>query len=445
MGTLSTHSVPLLLRTTQQLGEEEEQQQCGYRPASTVSGVFSLSTSIVGAGIMSLPATIRIVGVVPGFILVVFFSFFTSASVYFLLKHSKAANAATYGSAMENAFGRIGRIILHTVIVINAFGNLVVYLIIMADVLSGSTSGSVHHSGVLEEWAGGQFWWNRRSAAMAFTAVFILSPLVCVRRIDSLRVSSALSVALAIVFVVATAVICIWKIVKEEIGWPKMFPDFSDGIGSIYECFTVIPVLVTAYLCHHCVHPVLNELDMRCDPQTVVRTSLVLCTTIYVGTSLFGYLLFGDDTLSDVLSNFDVDLGVPYSNVISDIIRVGYVIHLIFVFPLLHFALRLNLDGLMFPGAAALHHDTQRFMLLTVCTMTFSLVAACFIPDIWDVFQITGSTSGILMCFVFPPSLVLRDFYDISTKGERCGAWFMLVVALASSIISLTANIVELL
>ena len=59
------------------------------------------------------------------------------------------------------------------------------FLPFVADVLSGSTSSSVHHSGVLEEWAGGQTWWNSRITVMLITTIFILAPLASFRHIGN--------------------------------------------------------------------------------------------------------------------------------------------------------------------------------------------------------------------------------------------------------------------
>ena len=141
----------------------------------------------------------------------------------------------------------------------------------------------------------------------------------------------------------------------------------------------------------------------------MIRTSLGLCASIFIATSVFGYLLFGDDTLSDVLSNFDADLGVPYSQVFADMVRVGYAIHIMLVFPLLHFSLRLILDGLLFPRVTKpLVLDNRRFISLTLSVIGISWVVACYVPDIWDVFQITGSTVGALIAFIIPAVLVLR-------------------------------------
>ncbi|CAJ1975462.1 unnamed protein product [Sphenostylis stenocarpa] len=62
--------------------------------------------------------------------------------------------------------------------------------------------------------------------------------------------------------------------------------------------------------------------------QPVIRASLVLCSSIYILTALFGFLLFGESTLDDVLANFDTDLGIPYSSLLNDIVRISYALHL---------------------------------------------------------------------------------------------------------------------
>ncbi|KAI3789210.1 hypothetical protein L2E82_02000 [Cichorium intybus] len=89
------------------------------------------------------------------------------------------------------------------------------------------------------------------------------------------------------------------------------------------------------------VHSIGNELI-----EPIVQISLVLCTIVYIMTSFFGFILFGDATMGDILQNFDFDLGVPFSVELNHIVRVSYALHLMLVFPLVFYALRLNTDGL---------------------------------------------------------------------------------------------------
>lgn len=67
---------------------------------------------------------------------------------------------------------------------------------------------------------------------------------------DSLRYTSALSVALAVVFLVVTAGITVYKLMAGSITMPRLLPEVTD-FTSVFKLFTVVPVLVTAYICHY--------------------------------------------------------------------------------------------------------------------------------------------------------------------------------------------------
>jgi len=129
---------------------------------------------------------------------------------------------------------------------------------------------------------------------------------------------------------------------------------------------------------------------------------------VYLTTSLFGFLLFGDSTLDDVLANFDSNLGIPYSPLFNDAVRVSYVLHLMLVFPIVFQALRLNMDGLLFPSARPLSYDNRRFGGLTAALLAVIFLAANFIPNIWDAFQFTGATASVCVAYIFPAAITLR-------------------------------------
>lgn len=139
----------------------------------------------------------------------------------------------------------------------------------------------------------------------------------------------------------------------------------------------------------------------------IVRTSLLLCSSVYVLTSLFGFLLFGESTLEDVLANFHTDLGIPYSAFFNDVVRVSYVAHLMLVFPVVFFPLRLNLDGLLFPSAGPLALNNLRFTLTSLGLICVVFLGATFIPNIWDAFEFTGATAAVCLGFIFPAAITL--------------------------------------
>lgn len=427
------------------LSESESQQDAGnpvQNNGSFTGAVLNLATTIVGAGIMALPATMKILGLILGLSLLALLGLLTYVSIEFLLRFSQAARVNSYGGVMDDAFGQPGRILLQACIILKTLGILIIYMIIIGDVISGTTSNGVHHTGVLEEWFG-VCWWTGRTGALFLTTILILVPLVSFRHVDSLKFSSAVSVSLAVVFVVITAGITIVKLVNGDIYMPRLLPDVVDQ-ASFWKLFTVVPVMVTAYICHYNVHPIQNELPESSEMQTVVQTSLAFCSSIYMTTSLFAYLLFGDKTMTDVLANFDTDLGVPYSAILNDIVRVSYAIHLMLVFPVVHFALRLNLDGLVFPSARPLPSDSKRFILITGGLVGCVFLGATFIPNIWDAFQITGATVAVCVGFIFPGSIVLRDGRGISTRKDKCLALIMITLAVICSLIAISSDIYDL-
>ncbi|RWR77019.1 sodium-coupled neutral amino acid transporter 2 [Cinnamomum micranthum f. kanehirae] len=418
--------------------EEDVEVVDGFSGASFAGAVFNLSTTIVGAGIMALPATMKVLGLGLGIAMIIFVAFLTEASIEFLLRFSRAGKTVSYGGVMNDAFGKIGRILLQTSVVINNVGVLIVYMIIIGDVLSGTSSSGVHHFGILEGWFG-EHWWNGRAFVLLFTTLVVFVPLGCFKRVDSLRYTSALSVALAVVFVVVTAGITIIKLINGSIAMPRWLPDVTD-LTSFWQLFTVVPVLVTAYICHYNVHTIDNELEDSSQIQSIVRTSLALCSTVYVTTSFFAYLLFGDLTLDDVLANFDANLGIPYSSLLNDVVRVSYVVHLMLVFPIIFFALRLNLDGLLFPSAGPLVLDNRRFALVTFGLISLVFLGANFIPSIWDAFQFTGATAAVCIGFIFPASIVLKDAHGIAKKKDKILAIFMIVLAVLSNAVAIYSD-----
>ncbi|KAK6792646.1 hypothetical protein RDI58_011727 [Solanum bulbocastanum] len=413
--------------------------ETGFDGASFSGAVFNLSSTIVGAGIMALPATLKQLGAIPGLIVIILAAILTEKSIEMLLRFTRASKSASYSGIAGDAFGVFGRTLLQACIVINNLGTLVVYMIIIGDVLSGTSSDGVHYSGVTEEWFG-QLWWNSRSNLLLLTTLLVFAPLISFKRVDSLRYTSALSVALAVVFVVITAGIVIVKFINGSIGMPRLLPKLIDQ-ASFWKLFTTVPVLVTAYICHHNIHPIENELRDGSQMKSIVRTSIVLCSTVYIATSFFGFLLFGDHTLDDVLANFDGELGIPYGSLLNDVVRVSYVIHLMLVFPIVFFSLRLNMDGLFFPYAIPIAYDNRRFFSVTAALICLIFLGANCVPSIWDAFQFTGATATVSVGFIFPAAIVLRDTHGIATKRDRLVSSVMILLAVSSSSVAICSSL----
>ncbi|XVE70239.1 hypothetical protein DITRI_Ditri10aG0056700 [Diplodiscus trichospermus] len=286
----------------------------------------------------------------------------------------------------------------------------------------------------MEEWFGGH-WWTTRSALLQFTTLLVFAPLISFKRVDSLRYTSALSVGLAVVFVAITAGVAIVKLMEGKIGMPRLMPKLVNQ-ASFWKLFTAVPVIVTAFICHHNILPIENELEDPTQMKSIVRKSLIFCSFVYIATGFFG-----DHILDDVLANFDGDLGIPYSSLLGDLVRVSYGLHLMLVFPIVFFSFRLNVDGLLFPCAMPIAFDNRRFFSITIALMGFIFMGANFVPSIWDAFQFTGATAAVCVGFIFPAAITLGDAHGIATKNDRLISWMMIFLAVSTSTVAVTSDI----
>ncbi|GAB2288194.1 hypothetical protein Dimus_022535 [Dionaea muscipula] len=407
--------------------------------ASLSSAVFNISTSMIGAGIMSIPATFKVLGVIPALVIILAVAFMGNISGEFLLRYTPSGKSNTYAGLMAESFGRFGSLALQICVLITSLGCLIIYLIIIGDVLSGNQSGAVVHTGILQELFGFH-WWTSRVYAVLFTVIFVMLPLVLLRRIDSLRYTSALSILLALMFVIICSLMALYALWEGKSETVRLGPDFSIQ-GSVFSLFTTIPIFMTAFGYQINVHPIRAELRDPSDIRLAIRISLAICAIFYFTIGLFGYLLFGDSIMADILVNFDQHAHTTTSVVVNDIVRLSYAFHLMLVFPIINYPLRANLDELLFPSKPVLATDTARFLWLTCALLVITYVIAIAIPDIWYCFQFLGSTTVLCLTLVFPALILLRDIHEKSSTQDRIVAVLLLLLAAGSSVIAISCNL----
>lgn len=80
----------------------------------------------------------KVLGLGPRIIMIVFVAFVMKASIEMLIMFSKAGKLVSYGGITGDAFGRIGRMLLQIYVIINNVDVLVVYMIIIG-IASDST------------------------------------------------------------------------------------------------------------------------------------------------------------------------------------------------------------------------------------------------------------------------------------------------------------------
>lgn len=161
-----------------------------------------------------------------------------------------------------------------------------------------------------------------------------------------------------------------------------------------------------------------------------VRISLLICVAIYFAIGFFGYLLFGDSIMPDMLVNFDQNSTTNVGKLLDDIVRLSYALHLALVFPIINYSLRANIDELLFSNKnkPPLALDTPRFVSLTLSLLVLTYLVAVAIPNVWYFFQFLGSTTIVCLSFIFPAAIILRYVsYFPSGPIYKKNYWFRFV------------------
>ncbi|KAJ8764056.1 hypothetical protein K2173_004948 [Erythroxylum novogranatense] len=420
--------------------ERSLESQITRNGGASISGaVLNISTTMIGAGIMSVPATMKVLGIIPGFVMIVFVAILVDVTAEFMLRYTKSGKSTTYAGLLRESFGSSGSVAVQVCVMITNLGCLVIFLIIIGDVLCGTQFGETLHLGILQEWFG-IHWWNSRPYALLFLVSFVMLPLVFLRRVDSLRYSSAISILLAVLFVAISSGMAIYAMWRGNTQKLRLFPDFNNQ-SSVWDLFTTIPVFVTALGFHVNVHPIRAELGKPSDMSLAIRISLIISVAIYFSVGFFGYLLFGDSIMGDILVNFDQWSDSPVAQALNTIVRLSYALHLALVFPIMNFSLRVNIDELLFPKWPMLTDDTKRFVSLTCVLLALVYTIAIALPNIWYFFQIMGSSTIVCLSFIFPGAIILRDLHGISTTWDKIMAVLVIVLAVFTSSIAIYANL----
>lgn len=113
------------------LSEVESSENQITNGASISGAVLNISTTMIGAGIMSLPATIKVLGIIPGFIVLLGVAFFVEITVEFMLRFTQSGQANTYAGLVGESFGTLGSIGVQICVIITNLGCLIIYLIII--------------------------------------------------------------------------------------------------------------------------------------------------------------------------------------------------------------------------------------------------------------------------------------------------------------------------
>jgi len=400
----------------------------GFSISSMPSSVFNLTNTIIGAGVLSLPAAFGISGLLLGIFLLLLIFCLSILSVIFLVKVTKHAGGAgsSYREIAGLCFGKKGMIISDICLFLSCFGALCFYLDIISDLIVP----------LVTYWTGREAEVDRqRDLVLAIVSV-ILMPIISIRSLHHFRYSSFFSL-LAVIYLMFVVVFRSTESLSDRnIDWRCTETSCLSWANFTLDLFGAIPIITFAFTCQMNIFPIFEEL-LHPTPKRMTGVSvwsLSIAAVSYLIVGVFGYMTFFDDVDGNILLNYEIDDPVVIAG------RIGLGLAIFFSYPLIAHSCLNSIDSLFF--AEKEFSWIRRIIFVVIVTMG-SLAVAIFVENVALIFGLTGSTAGMMISFILPSLFILVLLPAKKSSPLKIGAILVLIFGLIFLIASTVVIIVD--
>ncbi|KOS13707.1 amino acid transporter [Malassezia pachydermatis] len=372
------------------------------RGAGVFEGTVNMANSILGAGIVGLPYSMRESGFVAGLVLLLGIALLTDWTIRLIVLNAKLSGRGTYIDIMGHCFGQYGRIAVSVFQFVFAFGGMCAFCVVVGDTIPNVISS-------IFPFLRDTFLSNRQFVIVLCTMA-ISFPLSLYRNIESLSKASA--VALVSMVIIILAVVVRGPAMPAEL---KGDPALRFTIIHPMNVTRSIAVLSFAFVCHHnslLIYGSLKEPSMD-KFRRVTHYSTFISAMAATAMSIAGYWSFEDKTLSNILNNF------PQTDLVVNIARFCFGLNMFTTLPLECFVCREVLETYFFEG----EYERKRHIILTTSLVVSSMMVSLLTCDLGIVLELTGGLSATALAFFFPSVCYLKLSHDAS-QVDRSALYF---------------------
>uniref|UniRef100_A0A665U1E1 Sodium-coupled neutral amino acid transporter 3-like n=1 Tax=Echeneis naucrates TaxID=173247 RepID=A0A665U1E1_ECHNA len=325
--------------------------------------VFNLSNAIMGSGILGLSYAMSNTGIILFLILLTCIASLSCYSIHLLLRSAGVVGIRAYEQLGFRAFGQPGKILAGIIITLHNIGAMSSYIFIVKYELPLV----IQHL---------SRWYMNGNYLIIIVTVCIILPLALMKHLGYLGYTSGFSLSCMVFFLAAV---------------------------SLWTVYT-IPILAFAFVCHPEVLPIYTELSnpTKRRMQNIGNVSILGMFVMYFLTAIFGYLTFYDNTEAELLHTYSkVDL----LDTLILCVRLAVLVAVTLTVPVVLFPIRRALLQLLFPGKP---FHWLRHISIAVCLLFAVNLLVILVPNIRDIFGITGATTAPSLIFILPGLFYIR-------------------------------------
>ena len=350
------------------------------KPGSIRGSIFTLVSTAIGAGCLSLPGRMANSGIFLFLIIMFMVAVVSYLSIVTIARAADHYNTYLFSQLIAKALGQRWGLVIDFIIIIYIYGTVIGYQILVGEFVPSILGSLTLHGNFKVE----------RDVAMIIINVAVVIPLGMLRNLSALRFASIVSVvALVMIAIVLMAELPFFNHHYDDLE----YFDFNINIFSTYA------VTLYSFVCHcnvPIVHSELINRDVKRMSKAAFRAVLVvLCG--YTVISLFGYLSVPKGTPS-IITQRDTPPGI-HKDWVMVVARVLFTITLIFAIPINSPPFRNSVAKFCFhqeKPTLKLHIFVTLFLLLT------TLVIAIFYPSIIFLFNFLGGFCASFLVLLIP-------------------------------------------
>mmetsp|Transcript_9316 Transcript_9316/g.11550 ORF Transcript_9316/g.11550 Transcript_9316/m.11550 type:complete len:489 (-) Transcript_9316:83-1549(-) len=391
----------------------EDAPEKGDGTATIPNEVFNLVKSIVGAGVLSLPAGIAAFGnapsvLIPATLLIAAIGSISAYTFSMIARVCAHTGATSYSDAWDKTRGTKRSWIIAASSAFDCIAGNLSYSMILAD----TTKNLLATMGILA---------TRTQSLLGLTGTVLL-PLCLIKNLSSLAPFSLLgimgmaytSVAIGIRYFGGAYAAPAGKFLIDVA--PNLQPSFgtTGALGVISpKSLILVCMLSTAYIAHFNAPKFYNELKNNTMERfnTVVKSSFGISVLIYAAVAAMGFLTFGTGSDGLILNNYSTkDLLMTGS-------RFAVAISLIFSYPLLFVGSR---DGTLDLFKIPEEKRTNSFQnKLTLGLLAGITALATKLTDLTFVSSVSGAVFGTALIFIYPTLMFMSMVKNMGDDASK--------------------------